>query len=70
MTLRYFGFPAVIVEPGVRTGVAILTDNPREVGADRIANAVAAAEVYPGEAVVVVDFGTAATSSAGRSLPG
>ena len=64
MTLRYFGFPAVIVEPGVRTGVAILTDNPREVGADRIANAVAASDVYPGEAVVVVDFGTAITVDA------
>ncbi|MGH2787468.1 MAG: type III pantothenate kinase [Actinomycetota bacterium] len=59
MTNRYFGFPPVVVEPGVRTGIAVLTDNPREVGADRIANAVAAHALWPGEAVIVVDFGTA-----------
>lgn len=59
MTLRYFGFRPVIVEPGTRTGVAILTDNPKEVGADRIANAAAARELFPGQAVIVVDFGTA-----------
>ncbi len=64
MTERYFGFPPVVVEPGVKTGLAILTDNPREVGADRIANAVAARELFPGEAVVVVDFGTAITVDA------
>ena len=45
MSQRYFGWPAVVVEPGTRTGVAILTDNPREVGADRIANAAAAARL-------------------------
>ncbi len=59
MTLRYFGFSAVMIEPGVKTGIAILIDNPREAGADRIANAVAAHELFPGENVVVVDFGTA-----------
>lgn len=64
MTLNYFGFPAVVVEPGTKTGIAILTDNPREVGADRIANAVAAHAMYPGEAVVVADFGTAITVDA------
>ena len=64
MTLRYFGFPAVVVEPGVKTGVAVVTDNPREVGADRIANAVAAHALWPDEAVVVVDFGTAITVDA------
>jgi type III pantothenate kinase len=64
MTMRYFGFPAVVVEPGVKTGVAVVTDNPREVGADRIANAVAAHSLYPDEAVVVVDFGTAITVDA------
>ena len=64
MTLRYFGFPAVVVEPGTRTGIAILTDNPREVGADRIANAVAAHDLYGVEPVVVVDFGTAITVDA------
>lgn len=74
MTTRYFGFPAVVVEPGIRTGIAILTDNPREVGADRIANVVAAHEMFEGEAVVVVDFGTAikveAVSARGEFLGG
>lgn len=52
--------PAVIVEPGTRTGVPVLTDNPREVGADRICNAVAAVAGFGGPAVVV-DFATATT---------
>jgi type III pantothenate kinase len=47
----------VVIEPGVRTGMAILYDNPKEVGADRIANAVAAFDLYGGP-TVVVDFGT------------
>ncbi len=64
MTATYFGFPAVVVEPGVKTGLAILTDNPREVGADRIANAVAAHQMYGHQAVVVVDLGTAITVDA------
>lgn len=50
----------VVVEPGVRTGVPVLMDNPREVGTDRIANALAAAELFGGPCVVV-DFGTATT---------
>lgn len=49
--------PVVVVEPGTRTGMAIEIDNPREVGADRIVNAVAARERH-GTPVVVVDFGT------------
>jgi type III pantothenate kinase len=61
MTLRYFGFPAVVVEPGVKTGLAVHMDNPREVGADRIANAVAAHALWPDHSVIVVDFGTAIT---------
>jgi len=63
MTERYFGFPAVVVEPGVRTGMPILYDNPKEVGADRIANAVGAYDLYGG-ASIVVDFGTATTIEA------
>jgi len=63
MTERYFRFPPVIVEPGVKTGMPILTDNPKEVGADRIVNAVAAYEMYGGPCVVV-DFGTATTFDA------
>lgn len=64
MTSRYFGFPAVVVEPGVKTGIAVLTDSPKEVGADRIANAVAAHAMYPEESVIIVDFGTAITVDA------
>jgi type III pantothenate kinase len=63
MTQRYFGFPALVVEPGIRTGMPILYDNPKEVGADRIANAVAAYEQYGGPSIVV-DFGTANTIEA------
>ncbi len=51
------GGEAVVVEPGVRTGLAVEIDNPREVGADRIVNSVAARERY-GAPVVVIDFGT------------
>ncbi len=54
---RFLATPVVIVEPGVRTGVPILMDNPKEVGADRIVNALAAHTVYGGPAIVV-DFGT------------
>lgn len=57
---RAFGLDAKIVGPGIRTGMAILYENPREVGADRIVNAVAAYERAKG-AVIVVDFGTATT---------
>ncbi|MBI2710844.1 MAG: type III pantothenate kinase [Actinobacteria bacterium] len=63
MVERYFGFRPVVLEPGVRTGMAVLTDNPREVGADRIANAVATIDVFGGPAVVI-DFGTATTYDA------
>lgn len=52
-----------MVEPGVRTGVPILTDNPKEVGSDRIVNSLAAATIYGGPAIVV-DFGTATTFDA------
>jgi type III pantothenate kinase len=55
--------PAVVVEPGVRTGIPVLVDNPREVGTDRIINAVAAGHLYGGPAIVV-DFGTATTFDA------
>jgi type III pantothenate kinase len=60
MVTRYFAFPPVVVEPGTRTGVPILTDNPREVGADRIVNALAAFNRYGGPCIVI-DFGTATT---------
>ena len=55
---RYFpDVETVIVEPGVKTGVPVVTDNPREVGADRIVNTLAVFERYGGPAIVV-DFGT------------
>jgi type III pantothenate kinase len=58
---QYFpDVPGVIVEPGVRTGVPVRMDNPREVGSDRIVNALAAAQLYDGPCIVV-DFGTATT---------
>jgi len=57
---RYFAVELLLVGPGMRTGMPILYDNPREVGADRIVNAVAAYERAKG-GVIVVDFGTATT---------
>lgn len=57
MCARYFPFPPIVVEPGVRTGIPLRYEDPREIGADRIANAVAAVELYGGPAIVV-DFGT------------
>ena len=60
MSDRWFKVETVIVEPGVRTGMPIHYDNPKEVGADRIADAVAAFERYGGP-TIVVDFGTATT---------
>jgi type III pantothenate kinase len=63
MTERYFGFPPLVLEPGVRTGMPILYDNPKEVGPDRIANAIGAYEMYGGPSIVV-DFGTANTIEA------
>ena len=60
-TLRdYAGVKPLVVGPGIKTGIPILTDNPREVGADRIVNAVAAFDRVK-RAVIVVDFGTAVT---------
>ena len=55
---RYWpGVPTVLVEPGIKTGVALLFDNPKEVGADRIVNTLAAFSLVNGPAIVV-DFGT------------
>ena len=58
MLERYFsGTPTVIIEPGIKTGVPVLTDNPKEVGADRIVNTIAAHHLFGGPCIVV-DFGT------------
>jgi type III pantothenate kinase len=56
----YFGIKPLFIEPGVKTGIPVLTDNPSEVGADRIVNCAAAYEEYGGPAIVV-DMGTATT---------
>ena len=58
MSERYFHVKALFIEPGVKTGMAVLYDNPQEVGADRIVNSVAAFSKYGGPCIVV-DFGTA-----------
>src|SRR5215469_10747472 len=60
---RYFHLKPLFVEPGVKTGMPVLYDNPAEVGADRVVNGVAAFEKYGGPCVVV-DFGTATTFDA------
>jgi type III pantothenate kinase len=62
-----WGVKAVVLEPGARTGMPILYDNPKEVGADRIANAIGAFDLYGGPSIVV-DFGTATTFDAISAL--
>jgi type III pantothenate kinase len=73
MTHAWFDVPLVVIEPGVRTGMPILYDNPKEVGADRVANAVGALDLFGGPAIVV-DLGTATTfdaiSAAGEYVGG
>jgi type III pantothenate kinase len=71
---RYYpSVPAVVVEPGVRTGVQLAIDNPKEVGTDRVVNTLAAHTLYGGPAIVV-DFGTSTNfdvvSSRGEFLGG
>ena len=73
LCLKYFDTRPLIVGPGVRTGMPIFYDNPKEVGADRIVNAVAAYEKYRHD-LIIVDFGTATTfdyiSSKGEYMGG
>ena len=73
LSQKYFHIAPLIVGPGIKTGMPILYDNPREVGADRIVNAVAAYERYQ-SATIIVDFGTATTfdyvTQAGEYLGG
>jgi type III pantothenate kinase len=63
MSRQFFGVEAMVVGPGLKSGMPILYEAPREVGADRIVNAVAAFEMYGGPCIVV-DFGTATTFDA------
>ncbi len=73
MAERYLGHPMLVVGPGLRTGMPIRYDNPREIGPDRLVNAVAAYDLVRG-ACIVVDFGTAVTydpvSASGEYLGG
>ena len=76
MVARYFAeLPCTIIEPGVKTGVPLLVDNPKEIGADRIVNTLAAHTLYGDDgACIVVDFGTSTNldvvSPAGEFLGG
>jgi type III pantothenate kinase len=63
MAERHLDFDPVVIEPGVRTGISIQYENPKEVGADRIANAVGAYDLYGGP-TIIADFGTATTCDA------
>ena len=60
MCRRYFNVDPLVVGPGIKTGICIKYENPREVGADRIVNAVAAYEMFGGP-LIIIDFGTATT---------
>ena len=58
--VKYLGITPIIVEPGTKTGIRVVTENPRQIGADRIVDAAAAYGIYGGP-VLVLDFGTATT---------
>jgi type III pantothenate kinase len=59
--LKYFSIDPFFLQPGVRTGLKIKYSHPSEVGADRIANAVASVQLYPDTHCIIIDFGTATT---------
>lgn len=59
--LKYFNLNPFILQPGVKSGLKIKYKNPVEVGADRIANAIAATQIHPNKNLIVIDFGTATT---------
>ena len=76
---KYFRIEPLILRPGIKTGLKILYRDPREVGADRIADAIGAVKLYPDRNIIVADFGTATTICAishkkeflgGNILPG
>ena len=58
---KYFGLEPLIMRPGIKTGLRICYKDPKEVGADRIADAIGAIKLYPDRNLIVVDFGTATT---------
>jgi type III pantothenate kinase len=59
--IKYFEIDPFVLKAGVKTGLDIKYKNPSEVGADRIANAVAAVKLYPNKNIIIIDFGTATT---------
>jgi type III pantothenate kinase len=59
--VKYFGITPLFLKPGVKTGLKLNIKNPLELGADRIANAVAALNLYPKQDLIIVDYGTATT---------
>jgi type III pantothenate kinase len=59
--LKYFQLNPFVLQAGVKTGLKVRYKNPLEVGADRIANAIAGTHLYPGQNLLIVDFGTATT---------
>lgn len=59
--IKYFGIDPFVLQAGVKTGLKIKYLNPLEVGSDRIANAIAAINLYPNKNIIVIDFGTATT---------
>src|SRR5210317_866677 len=61
---KYIEIDPMVLRPGVRTGLKILYKDPKEVGADRIADAIGALKLFPGRNLIVVDFGTATTVTA------
>ncbi len=60
LSMKYFGRKAIVIEPGIKTGLLIKYDNPKQVGSDRIVNAVAAHAKYDGP-LIIIDLGTATT---------
>ena len=58
--IKYFGIDPIVVGPGIKTGIKLVSPNPHEIGSDRIVNVVAGYELYGGP-VIVIDFGTATT---------
>lgn len=63
MSYKYFGVKALVVAAGIKTGLVVKYDNPKSLGSDRIVNAVAAHESYPGP-LIIIDLGTATTVDA------
>ncbi|MCB6367809.1 type III pantothenate kinase, partial [Intestinibacillus massiliensis] len=60
LSMKYFNKRAIVIGPGIKTGLVVKYDNPKQVGADRIVNAVAAHAKYGGP-LIIIDFGTATT---------